>query len=45
MNPLTEIKFKIPFDQIQAEHVEPAIDELLVEANKLVGRPRPIRIR
>jgi len=36
MNPLTEIKFKIPFDQIQAEHVEPAIDELLVEANKLL---------
>src|SRR5258706_5154637 len=36
MNPLTEIKFKIPFDQIQAEHVEPAVDELLVEASKLV---------
>jgi oligopeptidase A len=36
MNPLTEIQFKIPFDQIQAEQVEPAIDQLLVEANKLV---------
>ena len=31
-NPLTEIQFRIPFDQIKAEHVEPAIDELLGEA-------------
>ena len=31
-NPLTEIQFQIPFDQIKAEHVEPAIDQLLAEA-------------
>src|SRR4051812_45480551 len=36
MNPLTEIKFKIPFDQVQAAHVEPAVDELLVDANRRV---------
>src|SRR5581483_4060322 len=32
MNPLTEIQFRVPFDQIRAEHVEPAIDELLADA-------------
>ena len=32
MNPLTEIQFRVPFDQIQATHVEPAIDELLADA-------------
>jgi oligopeptidase A len=31
-NPLTEIHFKIPFDEIRAEHVEPAMAELLNEA-------------
>ncbi|MGH9628072.1 MAG: M3 family metallopeptidase, partial [Bryobacteraceae bacterium] len=31
-NPLTEIEFRIPFDQIRAEHVEPAIQHLLEEA-------------
>ncbi|MCX6636038.1 MAG: M3 family metallopeptidase, partial [Acidobacteria bacterium] len=31
-NPLVEIRFRIPFDQIRAEHVEPAIDELLADA-------------
>ncbi len=31
-NPLTEIRFEIPFDEIRNEHVEPAIDALLVEA-------------
>ena len=31
-NPLLEIQFKIPFDQVKAEHVEPAIDQLLAEA-------------
>jgi oligopeptidase A len=31
-NPLTEIQFRIPFDQIRAEHVEPAIEQLLAEA-------------
>ena len=29
MNPLLEISFRVPFDKIQAAHVEPAIDELL----------------
>ena len=28
-NPLLQIQFQIPFDQIRAENVEPAIEELL----------------
>jgi oligopeptidase A len=32
MNPLLSIQTPIPFDQIRAEHVEPALDELLREA-------------
>jgi oligopeptidase A len=32
VNPLLRIQFKIPFDRIRAEHVEPAIDELLADA-------------
>ena len=32
MNPLLEISFRVPFDQIQASAVEPAIDELLADA-------------
>jgi oligopeptidase A len=31
-NPLLEVQFQVPFDRIQAEDVEPAIDELLQEA-------------
>ncbi len=31
-NPLTQIRFRIPFDQIRPEHVEPAVDELLADA-------------
>ncbi|HET8547786.1 MAG TPA: M3 family metallopeptidase [Bryobacteraceae bacterium] len=31
-NPLLELAFEIPFDQIRAEHVEPGIDALLEEA-------------
>jgi oligopeptidase A len=31
-NPLLEISFRVPFDKIRAEHVEPAIDELLADA-------------
>ena len=31
-NPLLEIQFRIPFDEIRPEHVEPAIDVLLEEA-------------
>lgn len=32
MNPLLEIQFRVPFDQIRAEHVEPAIHALLDDA-------------
>jgi oligopeptidase A len=32
MNPLLEISFRVPFDKIEAAHVEPAIDELLTDA-------------
>ena len=34
VNPLLEIQFKVPFDQIRAEHVEPAVQQLLEEARK-----------
>src|SRR5512140_2445030 len=47
MNPLTEIKFKIPFDQVKATDVEPAVDELLTAANQRVetaaADPNPLR--
>jgi len=33
-NPLLEIQFQIPFDQIRAEHVEPAVEELLRDARQ-----------
>jgi oligopeptidase A len=33
-NPLTQIQFPIPFDQIRAEHVEPAMDHLLEQARQ-----------
>ncbi len=32
LNPLVAIDFRIPFDRIKAEHVEPAVDELLADA-------------
>ena len=31
-NPLLQISFTIPFDQIRAEHVEPAIAQLIADA-------------
>ena len=31
-NPLLHINFEIPFDRVRAEHVEPAIAELLIDA-------------
>src|SRR6476661_1740297 len=31
-NPLLHIQFPVPFDQIQAAHVEPAVQQLLVDA-------------
>lgn len=34
MNPLLEIQFRVPFDKIQASDVEPAIDQLLEDAQK-----------
>jgi oligopeptidase A len=34
VNPLLEIQFRVPFDEIRAEHVEPAIRELLEQARK-----------
>jgi oligopeptidase A len=38
VNPLLQFKFQIPFDQIRAENVEPAIDELLQEAREELDR-------
>jgi len=35
-NPLLDIRFQIPFDTIRAEHIEPAIDELLGDARSRV---------
>lgn len=44
-NPLVQIQFQIPFDQIRPEHVEPAIDELLentrAELKALTSDPAP----
>jgi oligopeptidase A len=46
MNPLLNISFRVPFDQIQASQVEPAIDELLADANRRLGEtiasPEPL---
>ena len=44
-NPLLQIQFQIPFDQIRAEDVEPAIEELLQDAREeldgLTSQPGP----
>ena len=44
-NPLLTPRFRIPFDRIRAEHVQPAIDELLRDARAgleaLASRARP----
>jgi len=44
-NPLVKIRFRIPFEEIKAEHVEPAIDELLADAqnslDKIVASSEP----
>ena len=46
MNPLLQISFRVPFDQIQAAQVEPAIDELLADAgrrlNETIASPEPL---
>jgi len=45
-NPLLEIRFRIPFDQIRAHHVEPAIRELLRDGQAArEGLSAPIGIR
>jgi oligopeptidase A len=35
-NPLLKIQFEVPFDQVRAEHVEPATHELLADARKRI---------
>jgi oligopeptidase A len=46
MNPLLQISFRVPFGQIQAAQVEPAIDELLADAgrrlNETIASPEPL---
>ena len=37
-NPLLEVRFRIPFDQIRPEHIEPAISELLTDARERLDR-------
>jgi oligopeptidase A len=37
-NPLLQVEFQIPFDQIRAEHIEPAVAELLTDAQALLNR-------
>lgn len=48
-NPLLEIQFRVPFDQITAAHVEPAIDQLLADAQKnldaTIKSPQPLQAR
>jgi oligopeptidase A len=44
-NPLLQLEFRIPFDQIRAEHVEPGVDQLIAEAREvqrqIAGNPGP----
>jgi oligopeptidase A len=44
-NPLLHLEFRIPFDRIRAEHVQPAIEQMLKEARArleaLASGPRP----
>ncbi|MDA0204662.1 MAG: M3 family metallopeptidase [Acidobacteria bacterium] len=35
-NPLLEVRFEIPFDQIDATHVEPAASQLIADAQALI---------
>jgi oligopeptidase A len=37
-NPLLQVQFQIPFDQIRAEHVETAVEELLQDAREELDR-------
>ena len=45
-NPLLSLPFRVPFDQIRAEHVEPAMKELLRDARqrKKVMPEAPLRL-
>ena len=36
INPLLEVRFEIPFDQIDATHVEPAAKQLIAEAQAMI---------
>lgn len=38
LNPLLNVGFKIPFDQIRPEHAEPAVDALLAETQQSLER-------
>jgi oligopeptidase A len=46
MNPLLEVSFRVPFDKIEAAHVEPAADELLADAarrlDQTIASERPL---
>jgi oligopeptidase A len=46
MNPLLEIQFRFPFDQVDAAHVEPAIDQLLAHSaqrlEETIASPDPL---
>lgn len=46
MNPLLEVQFRVPFDKIQAQDVEPAMDELLADGSRrleqTVAAERPL---
>ena len=37
-NPLLDVEFRIPFDQIRAEHIEPAVQDLLKQARENIER-------
>src|SRR5579863_4469777 len=47
MNPLLEVSFRVPFDKIEAAHVEPAIDQLLADAaqrlDATIASERPLQ--
>src|SRR5271166_2887559 len=37
-NPLLDVEFRIPFDQIRAEHIEPAVQDLLKQSRENIER-------
>ena len=37
-NPLLEVKFRIPFDQVRPEHVQPAVQQLLARSQEQIDR-------